>query len=719
MKQKIFFFLTTLLFFSSSIFAQNPKIKIACIGNSVTYGYGLKDPSTQSYPVQLQQMLGEKYEVKNFGHSGATLLRKGHNPYFKTKEFTEAINLVPDIAIIHLGLNDTDPRDWNNYSNDFRSDYSWLIDTFRKVNPQVKVYICLMTPIFNDHPRFRSGTRDWYWEIQNLIPGIAKVNHTGLIDLHTPFYFHPNLFPDALHPNKEGAVILAKTVYGAVTGDYGGLQLPSVFANDMVLQRNKPIPFFGTANANEEVTVSFTKQNLADGKQTMPTGRQTKKTKSNSDGKWKVVFDGLPTGGPYTLTVQSKDKKIEFSNILMGDVWLCSGQSNMLFRLNQSYEGKKAIENSTNKNIRLFQMNAVRETDNMAWDSATLNKVNELKYFTGNWQQCNPQSAAKFSAVGYFFGNKIQKEENVPIGLIEIAVGGAPIVSFIDRHTMEFDNYLANELYNWKKSDFLMPWVRERAAKNLENSTDPRQRHPYEPCYNYEAGISKFINTPIKGIIWYQGESDAHNIDSYAYNFEKLISSWRNLWNENLPFYFVQLSSIDRPSWPYFRDMQRKLFYKISNVDMAVSSDFGDSLNVHPTHKQPVGERLALLALKNSYHKNIIATGPEVKSVSQKGKEIIITFSNAKKLKTRNNEPLIGLELMDEKGEILSPRSEIKNNHVVLFLNKEEKIIKVLYAFKPFTRANLENEAGLPASTFCIEINLANKRISNNFMRTK
>ena len=159
-------------------------------------------------------MLGEKYEVKNFGHSGATLLRKGHNPYFKTKEFDEAINLIPDIAIIHLGLNDTDPRDWNNYSNDFRGDYSWLIDTLRKANPHVKIYICLMTPIFNDHPRFRSGTRDWYWKIQNLIPEIAKVNHTGLIDLHTPFYFHPNLFPDALHPNKEGAIILAKTVYG-------------------------------------------------------------------------------------------------------------------------------------------------------------------------------------------------------------------------------------------------------------------------------------------------------------------------------------------------------------------------------------------------------------------------------------------------------------------------------------------------------------------------
>ncbi|MEO8961088.1 MAG: GDSL-type esterase/lipase family protein [Ginsengibacter sp.] len=697
MKQKVIFFLTVVLFFSAGVFSQSQIIKVACIGNSVTYGYGLKDPSTQSYPVLLQQMLGVKYDVENFGHSGATLLRNGHNPYYKTNEFTEAIKLRPDVAIIHLGLNDTDPRDWNNYNNDFRGDYSWLIDNFRIVNPEVKVYICLMTPIFNDHPRFRSGTRDWYWKIQNLIPEIAKVNHTGLIDLHEPFYFHPDLFPDAVHPNKDGALIMAKTVYSAITGDYGGLQMSNVFANDMVLQRNKPIPVFGTANSNEEVSVTFNHQ-------TIPTGGQAEKIKANSDGKWKVFLDALPAGGPYTLLVQSKDKKIEFNNILMGDVWLCSGQSNMLFRLNQAFEGKKAIENLSNKNIRLFQLNAVRETDNDAWDSATLEKVNELKYFTGNWQQCNPESASTFSAVGYFFGRKIQQEENIPIGLIEVAVGGAPIVSFVDRHTMEFDNHLVDELYDWRKSDFLMTWVRERAAKNLENSKDPRQRHPYEPCYNYEAGISKFINTPVKGIIWYQGESDAHNTDLYAYNFKALISSWRSLWKENLPFYFVQLSSIDRPSWPYFRDMQRKLSNEISNVGMAVSSDLGDSLNVHPTHKQLVGQRLSLLALNNTYHKNIVASGPTVNKVSQAGKRITVSFNNRKKLQTSNNEKLTGFEVMNEKGVIFSPDAAIKNNEVVLSLDKVERIIKVLYAYQPFTRANLENELGLPASTFSIDL---------------
>jgi sialate O-acetylesterase len=690
MKKKYLLIIAVFLFFSSVAFAQNQKIKVACIGNSATYGYGLKDPSTQSYPVQLQQMLGEKYKVKNFGHSGATLLRKGHNPFYKTKEFTEAINLNPDVAIIHLGLNDTDPRDWNNYSNDFKSDYAWLIDTLRKANPQIRILICLMTPIFNDHPRFRSGTRDWYWKIQNEIPEIAEANHTGLIDLHTVFYSHPNLFPDALHPNKEGAIILAKTVYGAITGDFGGLKMPGVFANDMVLQRDKPIPIFGTGNANEEVSIHF--------------NGLIKKVKTDEDGKWKVLFDALKAGGPYTLTVSVKSQKVVFSNILIGDVWLCSGQSNMLFRLDQSAEGTNTIPASNNNNIRLFQLNAIRETDNIFWDSATLDKANKLEYFTGSWQPCNPKTAANFSAVGYSFGQKIQHEENVPIGLIQVAVGGAPIVSFMDRHTMEFDDYLVNELYDWRKSDFLMPWVRERATKNIEQSKDPRQRHPYEPCYNFEAGISQFVNTPIKGIIWYQGESDAHNIDLYAYNFKELISSWRSLWKEKLPFYFVQLSSTDRPSWTYFRDMERKEALEIPNTFMAVSSDFGDSLNVHPTHKQAVGERLALLALKNTYQKNIIANGPTIKSAYQKAEKIIVDFINAKKLQTHNHEKLIGFEVMNDKGEIILPKAEIKNNQVILYLTKNEKIIKILYAYQPFTKANIENEAGLPASTFSIEV---------------
>lgn len=226
--------LIALLFVSLSLFAQKRMIKVACIGNSVTYGYGLQHREQESYPVRLQILVGSNYDVRNFGHSGATLLKKGHNPYYKTQEFEEAISFAPDIAIIHLGLNDTDPRDWPDYHDDFEADYAWLITQFRKANPAVKIYICWLTPIFSGHPRFKSGTRDWYWKIQNLIAEIARVNHVGLIDFHSPLYARPNLFVDNIHPDKEGASILASTVSDAVIGYHGSLKIPATFSDNKI-----------------------------------------------------------------------------------------------------------------------------------------------------------------------------------------------------------------------------------------------------------------------------------------------------------------------------------------------------------------------------------------------------------------------------------------------------------------------------------------------------
>ena len=690
MRQKVFLFLSVCIFFHVASVAQLPKIKIACIGNSVTYGYGLKDPATQSYPAQLQSMLGDSYKVKNFGHSGATLLRKGHRPYYKTDAFKEALQFVPDIVIIHLGLNDTDPRNWNNYRNEFKSDYTWLIDQFKNKKPNAKIFICRMTPIFHRHPRFESGTREWFWQIQKEITEIAAANHTGLIDLHTGLYSRPDLFPDALHPNAAGAEILTKIVYKAITGDYGGLQMPRIFSNDMVMQRGMAIPVFGTANVNEEITVQF--------------NNKQKKVKASADGKWKVTFDALPAGGPYNLFVSTNDKKLVFTNILLGDVWLCSGQSNMVFRLDQSKGGKEEMAIAANNNIRLFLNEPIAETADKAWDSATLEQVNSLAYFTGKWKNSTPANAGAFSAVAYYFGKKIQAEANVPIGLIQVAVGGAPILAFMNRYWVEHDNYLVNELYDWTHSDYYMPWVRERAIKNLSDSKEKFPRHPYQPCYIFESGIEPFTHMPLKGVLWYQGESDAHNIELYAYNFKQFIKSWRHIWGEKLPFYFVQLSSIDRPSWGSFRDMQRKVSLAVPNTFMALSSDWGDSLNVHPINKKPIGERLALLALKHSYNKNITAAGPVIANASQQGDKIVVRFSNAKKLSTRNHETLTGFEIMNEKGKIISPRMTINGNEVWLRLDVEEKIIKVLYGYQPFTRANLQNEAGLPASTFSLDV---------------
>lgn len=687
-----YFSLLLLWFHSQTSLSQQP-VKIACIGNSVTYGYGHKNPQITSYPSQLQKLLGEKYAVKNFGHSGATLLRKGHNPYYKTAEFEEALAFRPDIAVIHLGLNDTDPRNWPAYGDEFASDYSWLIDTIRKQSPSVKIFICRLTPIFNGHPRFLSGTRDWFWQIQEQIPQIAEANNTGLIDLHTPLYSRPELFPDNLHPNEEGAAILAQTVYQKLTGDFGGLQLPFVFASHAVLQRSKPIKFYGIANVNEKITVAFNhkKQIVA----------------ADENGRWQIIFPAMQAGGPFEATVSSSNKTIVLDDILIGEVWLCSGQSNMAFPLRFAINEKDEMQQAqTSGTLRLLNRKVLAETDNSAWDSAILDKVNKLQYFSGTWQRCDSSSAKQFSAVAYYFGKKLQEQLQIPIGLIEVAVGGSDAESWIDRYTMEHDPELVDELYNWRKSDFYQPWVRERADTNLKKSTNPKQRHPYEPCYNYEAGIAPFVNSPIAGVIWYQGESNVHNIELHETVFPKLVASWRQKWGYEFPFYYVQLSSLNRPSWTAFRASQLQLLKTIANSGMAVSSDVGDSTNVHPRRKRQVGERLARLALNFTYkQKNVVPYGPMPLKAQRLKKEILVSFSYADKgLKTADGKPLRGFVLRNEKGLESDAKAFIQKDKVVILLPANEKPVSVLYGWKPHTDANLVNKEQLPASTFKLNI---------------
>lgn len=685
------YLLIVLLLLKFQLSAQTSPIKVACIGNSVTYGYLLNNPAKESYPSVLQNLLGDKFVVNNFGLSGATLLRNGHNPYHKTKPFAAALDFRPDIAIIHLGLNDTDPRNWPEFRNEFAPDYARLIDTLRKQNPEVKIYICRLTPIFNEHPRFKSGTRDWYWQIQDLIPKIALANNTKLIDLNAPLYNRPDLFPDNLHPDKEGAKIIAQTVYANLTGNHGGLKLPMIFTDHMVLQRNHPIPVYGTANAGTVTAVTF--------------NGKTAQATANQYGKWKVEFPAMKAGGPYQIDIVNGNSRLSLKDVLIGDVWLCSGQSNMAFTLNAAATGKAELSvMKENPMLRVFKFDAVAETNNVAWDSLTLEKINQLQYFSGKWNSADAKSSSGFSAVGYYFGKKLVQEENIPIGLLQVAVGGSIIESWIDRFTMEHDEQLVDVLSNWRKSDFIQPWARERAGVNLKNAAKAKQRHPYEPVYNYEAGIAQLVESPIKGVIWYQGESNAQNAEQYKHSFPVLVDSWRKKWGYDFPFYYVQLSGINRPSWPYFRNMQRELQATIPNTGMAVSSDLGDSLDVHPTRKKEVGERLALLALKNTYQRKITASGPSVFSAKPLKDKIIVAFTDAKSLNTASQEPVRGFELINERGIRIAVPATINKNTVVLDVPAGEKIKSIAYAWQPFTRANLINEAGLPASTFMIEL---------------
>ncbi|MFA5244919.1 MAG: GDSL-type esterase/lipase family protein [Pedobacter sp.] len=674
----------------NGVMARQKPLKVACIGNSVTYGAGLKDPATESYPAVLQNLLGTGYQIANFGRNGATLLKKGHRPYFRTPEFKAAIEYGADIAIIHLGLNDTDPRNWPDYSGDFTRDYSWLLDTLKKVNPKVRLFVSRLTPIFSGHPRFQSGTHNWHQQIQELMPGIASANQAQLVDLHSPLSNRPDLFNDNVHPDKEGAAIIARTFYQAITGDFGGLQIPAIFSDHMVLQRDKQIPVYGKADRGDEIKVSLAGMALS--------------AITDVQGNWKVLLPSMKAGGPYTLRIASKDKTHEFNDVLIGDVWLASGQSNMAFELKHSVNAAQEIRQSENKNLRLLKLKNLRQTDNTVWDPVTLEKTNKLQFFSGQWLPAEEKSAADFSAVAYYFAKQIQNTENIPIGIIELAVGGSPVESWIDRQSLENHNLLVNMLSDWRKSDFIMPWVRERANKNLENAGQVRQRHPYEPAYNYEAGISNLTGSPIKGVIWYQGESNTHNADLYKTEFKALVQSWRDAWNQNFPFYYVQLSSLNRASWPQFRNMQRELQSEIQGSRMAVSSDLGDSLDVHPRQKKEIGNRLALLALEDTYGKKLRSRGPIPADAVKKQNEIIISFTEAKSLSTSGNKALNGFELLTDKGNYIPVPGRIAGKQVHLRIPENETVKKVLYAWQAYSHANLINEAGLPASTFSLLI---------------
>ena len=216
------------------------RTKVACVGNSITYGYLLPERETQAYPSQLQQLLGETYQVGNFGKSGATLLNRGHRPYMQQEEYRQAIDFAGDIVVIHLGINDTDPRDWPNYRDEFIRDYLALIDSFRTAKPDCRIIIAKLTPLADRHPRFESGTRDWRGELQQAIETVARVANVQLTDFEKPLYPYPYLLHDAIHPDPEGAALLAKTVYSAITGDYGGLRMPMTYTDRMVLSATAP-----------------------------------------------------------------------------------------------------------------------------------------------------------------------------------------------------------------------------------------------------------------------------------------------------------------------------------------------------------------------------------------------------------------------------------------------------------------------------------------------
>lgn len=587
---------------------------------------------------------------------------------------------------MHLGINDTDPRNWPNYRDEFVKDYLSIMDSLRAANPKVRIILARMTPIADRHPRFVSGTKRWHGEIQTAIETVARVSGAELIDFYEPLYPYPYLLPDAIHPNHEGAGILVKTVYSGITGDYGGLQMSQLYTDYMVLQRDIPLDIHGIANAGEKITVSISNQKAT--------------ATANNQGKWSVVLKPMNAVTDLTLTVEAGSAAKVYKHVAVGEVWLCSGQSNMAFMLCQADTYKRDIDNVGDPQLRLFDMKARWETYNVAWPASCLDSLNHLQYYRSTtWQPTTPDNAKWFSAIAYYYGRMLRDSLKVPVGLICNAVGGSPTEAWIDRNTLE--TCFPAILKNWLHNDFIQDWVRGRAAKNLTNDNTHLGRHPYEPCYLYESGILPLQKYPIKGVIWYQGESNAHNMESHSELFKLLVGSWRSNWsNPTMPFYFVQLSSLNRPSWPWFRYSQLQLMQQIANTGMAVSSDCGDSLDVHPLRKQPVGQRLARWALNKTYGKSITPSGPIYKGVVRSADALIVSFDYADSLCTSDGKQPSTFEIAAEEGMYYPATAVIEGNTVRLTSPEVKNPRYVRYGWQPFTRANLINGDALPASTF-------------------
>ena len=669
-------------------YAQQKKIKVACVGNSITYGSGVANREVNAYPVKLQGMLGEEYEVGNFGKPGATLLNKGHRPYTQQQEYKDAIAFAGDIVVIHLGINDTDPRNWPNYQDEFIEDYRSLIKDFREANPKARFLIARMTPLSDRHWRYESGTRDWHEQIQEAIACVARAEGIQMINFFEPLHPYPFILEDNIHPNAEGAEMLAKIVYGGITGDYGGLQMSPYYTDNMVLQYGRQIELQGLANAGEKVSVSI--------------AGQKHRATADTDGKWTVALSPLKAGGPYTLKIEAGKKKLVYKNVMAGEVWLCSGQSNMEFLLNQSATGKEDIPMAENRNIRLFDMKARWRTNPVEWDASVLDSLNHLQYFHDTqWTECTPQTAARFSAIAYHFGKMLQDSLQVPIGLICNAVGGSPTEAWVSRRMLEFE--FPAILRDWTKNDFIQDWVRGRAAQNIRKSKDKFQRHPYEPCYLFESAILPMQQFPIRGVIWYQGESNAHNIEAHERLFYRLVRSWREYWeDEDMPFYYVQLSSLNRPSWPLFRDSQRRMMWAIHNSGMAVSSDKGNPTDVHPTEKREVGQRLAYWALNETYgFSNVVPSGPLYSGVEFKKGAAYVSFDYDEGLRpAKEDEELLTFEIAGEDRRFYPAKAVVEGNRVKVWSKEVKNPTIVRYGWQPYTKANLVNGAGLPASTF-------------------
>ncbi|MDQ3279042.1 MAG: sialate O-acetylesterase, partial [Bacteroidota bacterium] len=418
---------------------------------------------------------------------------------------------------------------------------------------------------------------------------------------------------------------------------------------------------------------------------------------------------------PQSLVVTSGSESLELKNILIGDVWLLSGQSNMEWPMSRELHWKEEQKNTYQPLIRINNPPpAGRFVYAVAYTDSLNKRLTTTDFYQwGSWQVSDSNTIKGMSAIGYYFAKSLVESEHIPIGLINLSIGGAPLETFVSREALQRSKQFAAKVKgDWLSNSALPEWIRERGAQNVGgNGSGYRDElglnHAYKPGFAYESGVKPLLPFPIKGVLWYQGESNSlekERVVEYGDLLHVLIDDYREGWKQPaMPFYWVQLSSIDTANykshyWPQFRDEQRKLLAVIKNGGMAVSSDIGFKNDVHPTNKKAVGERLARWALNQLYGKEIVPSGPlPVAAIYRDGK-LFVSFQYAKSLQTADGRALRGFSL----DGVTEVEATIERNSVVI--SSGQKPAFVYYGWKPFSDANLVNEANLPTSTFKLNV---------------
>lgn len=508
------------------------------------------------------------------------------------------------------------------------------------------------------------------------------------------------------------------------------LKLPRVFGNHMVLQADAEIPVWGHARADANVTVTL--------------GDTSQITVANAKGQWTVRFPARKASAtPASMVVESADERVEFTDVLVGEVWVCAGQSNMEWTVAQSANGKEELANLgaevaktagklretellvslATKNLRLLHLAGGARGSSGSYTQQHLSRMTPESYCEGEWKLASVESAQSFSAVGWYFGRRLQDELKVPVGLICPAVGGTPAEAWIPRETLEADPDLKGLVAgNWLDNERLGEFCRTRGQQNLLAAIQAGERisedelgpnHSFKPGFMWEAGIKPLIPYAIRGAIWYQGESNAESPDrvrEHGELFPLLVQQWRTEWGQGeFPFLFVQLPALNRPEWPWFRDGQRRTLDQLKNVGMAITIDTGHPSTVHPTLKKPVGVRLAKWTLGTTYESNTPPTysGPLFDVAEKKNDSIVVSFKHVGGgLKSSDDKPLRYFEVCSEDGVFHNASAKIVGKNAISVSSADvPEPHDVRYAWMPYPDppVNLFNSADLPASPFTSE----------------